>query len=88
MTTRRCRSVGTRRRTWRGRSTCRAPPVVPDTFKDEAEVVATGHLDGDTLVVDHIMAKCPSKYEAKPELGAAVDGGVAAMDLDADGASN
>ena len=50
--------------------------------------MATGHLDGDTLVVDHIMAKCPSKYEAKPELGAAVDGGVAAMDLDADGASN
>ena len=57
--------------------------IVPDTFKDKAEVVATGHLDGDTLVVDHIMAKCPSKYEAKPKLGAAVDGGVAAMDQDA-----
>ena len=51
------------------------------------EVVATGHLDGDKLVVDHIMAKCPSKYEAKPELGAAVDGGVA-IDAEADGASN
>ena len=60
--------------------------IVPDTFQDESEVVATGHLEGDKLVVDHIMAKCPSKYEAKPELGAAVDGGVA--NSPADGASN
>ena len=47
--------------------------VVPDTFKEDAEVVVSGHLDGHTLIVEPngIMAKCPSKYEAKPTLGAA-----------------
>ncbi len=50
--------------------------VVPDTFQQDAEVVASGHLEGHTLIVEPngIMAKCPSKYEAKPTLGAAVDG--------------
>jgi cytochrome c-type biogenesis protein CcmE len=41
--------------------------LVPDTFKDGAEVVATGGLmPDDTLAVigDGIMAKCPSKYKA------------------------
>jgi len=62
--------------------------VVPDTFQDEAEVVVSGRLEGRTLIVepDGIMAKCPSKYEAKPTLGAAVDGG--ALVGDVDGASN
>ena len=48
--------------------------VVPDTFKEDAEVVASGHLEGHTLIVEPngIMAKCPSKYEPKPTLGAAV----------------
>ena len=45
--------------------------VVPDTFKEDAEVVVSGHLNGHTLIVEPngIMAKCPSKYEAKPTLG-------------------
>ena len=41
---------------------------VPDNFKDGAEVVIKGKLDGDAFHVnprDGIMAKCPSKYEAK-----------------------
>ena len=44
--------------------------IVPDTFKNDAEVVITGRLDGITFHVepDGIMAKCPSKYEAKPTI--------------------
>ena len=41
--------------------------LVPDTFKDGAEVVAKGTLTADnqlSVVPDGIMAKCPSKYEA------------------------
>jgi cytochrome c-type biogenesis protein CcmE len=39
--------------------------VVPDTFKDEAEVVVKGTLDesGFTVAPNGVMAKCPSKYE-------------------------
>jgi cytochrome c-type biogenesis protein CcmE len=39
--------------------------VVPDTFKDEAEVVLKGQLSGTTFhtVPNGVMAKCPSKYE-------------------------
>jgi cytochrome c-type biogenesis protein CcmE len=42
--------------------------VVPDTFKSEAEVVIKGTLGHDGFVVDPngVMAKCPSKYDAKP----------------------
>lgn len=43
--------------------------VVPDTFKDEAEVVVKGRLGADGIIHverDGIMAKCPSKYEAAP----------------------
>ena len=49
--------------------------IVPDTFKNDAEVVVTGRLEGDTFFVepDGIMAKCPSKYEAKPTVGNAAD---------------
>ena len=45
--------------------------IVPDTFDNHAEVVATGRLDGDTFYVDRdgIMAKCPSKYEQKAAPG-------------------
>jgi cytochrome c-type biogenesis protein CcmE len=42
--------------------------VLPDTFKDEAEVVLKGRLIGDAnFAVDPngVMAKCPSKYEEK-----------------------
>jgi len=38
----------------------------PDMFKDGAEVVVEGRLqDGAVFVADNVMAKCPSKFEAK-----------------------
>ena len=42
--------------------------VVPDTFKNDAEVVLKGTLspDGFHVAPNGVMAKCPSKYEAKP----------------------
>jgi cytochrome c-type biogenesis protein CcmE len=42
--------------------------VVPDTFKDGAEVVLKGRLTADGFAVerDGVMAKCPSKYDASP----------------------
>ena len=38
--------------------------IVPDTFKNESEVVLKGKLQGDQFAVepDGVMAKCPSKY--------------------------
>lgn len=41
--------------------------VVPDTFKQDSEVVLKGTLKGDGFHVDPngVMAKCPSKYEPK-----------------------
>jgi cytochrome c-type biogenesis protein CcmE len=48
--------------------------VVPDTFKDDAEVVLKGTLaaDGFSVAPNGVMAKCPSKYE--PKAGAASSG--------------
>jgi cytochrome c-type biogenesis protein CcmE len=45
--------------------------VVPDTFKDDAEVVLTGELHQDgSFHATEMTAKCPSKYEeAPPTLG-------------------
>jgi cytochrome c-type biogenesis protein CcmE len=45
--------------------------IVPDTFKDEAEVVLKGALtqDGFHVQEDGVMAKCPSKYEPKAGAG-------------------
>jgi cytochrome c-type biogenesis protein CcmE len=45
--------------------------IVPDTFKDEAEVVLKGTLtqQGFQVEPNGVMAKCPSKYEAKPGSG-------------------
>jgi len=38
----------------------------PDMFNDGAEVVIEGHLDPSAVfVADNVMAKCPSKFEAK-----------------------
>ena len=47
--------------------------VVPDTFKDGSEVVIKGMLspDGFHVSPDGVMAKCPSKYEAKGPAGTA-----------------
>ncbi|HEY2905273.1 MAG TPA: cytochrome c maturation protein CcmE [Vicinamibacterales bacterium] len=41
--------------------------IVPDTFKDEAEVVLKGQLTatGFRTEANGVMAKCPSKYVAK-----------------------
>ena len=48
--------------------------IVPDTFKDDAEVVLKGTLSPEGFKVDPngVMAKCPSKYE--PKAGAAQPG--------------
>ena len=45
--------------------------VVPDTFKDGSEVVIKGVLANDGFHVEPngVMAKCPSKYEAKGPAG-------------------
>jgi cytochrome c-type biogenesis protein CcmE len=42
--------------------------IVPDTFKDEAEVVLRGKLTPTGFHTDPngVVAKCPSKYEGKP----------------------
>jgi len=41
--------------------------VVPDNFKNGAEVVLKGQLHGDAFAVENngVMAKCPSKYNAQ-----------------------
>lgn len=43
--------------------------IVPDTFKDEAEVVVEGRLDpaGTHFFATTVLAKCPSKYEGQAE---------------------
>ena len=45
--------------------------VVPDTFKNDAEVVLKGTLtaEGFTVVPNGVMAKCPSKYEPQSAAG-------------------
>ena len=43
---------------------------VPDLFKDGAEIVVEGHLAEGVFLADRMMAKCPSKYEAREEPGA------------------
>jgi cytochrome c-type biogenesis protein CcmE len=41
--------------------------VVPDTFKNDSEVVLKGqlHPDGFSVEPNGVMAKCPSKYNAQ-----------------------
>ena len=41
--------------------------IVPDTFKNDAEVVVSGQLSAAGFAVEPngVMAKCPSKYQAK-----------------------
>jgi cytochrome c-type biogenesis protein CcmE len=47
--------------------TVRHKGIVPDTFKDGAEVVADGQVDvdGEAFTASDLIAKCPSKYEDK-----------------------
>lgn len=41
--------------------------VLPDTFSDEAEVVALGTLESpDRFVAVEVVAKCPSRYDEQP----------------------
>jgi cytochrome c-type biogenesis protein CcmE len=40
--------------------------VVPDTFKNDSEVVLTGVLTKDGFMADEMTAKCPSKYDEAP----------------------
>ncbi len=40
---------------------------LPDTFRDDAQALADGHLNADgSFNANKIQAKCASKYEAKP----------------------
>ena len=43
--------------------------VVPDTFKDGAEIVVRGQLGPDGFASTWMTAKCPSKYEATGPTG-------------------
>lgn len=46
--------------------TVRYTGVVPDTFKDDAEVIVAGILDPSGIfTASELIAKCPSKYEAE-----------------------
>jgi cytochrome c-type biogenesis protein CcmE len=38
---------------------------IPDLFKEGAEVVVEGRFENGLFLADRLMAKCPSKYEAK-----------------------
>lgn len=45
--------------------TVRFNGIVPDTFKEDNEVIVTGKLGEDgTFQATDLLAKCPSKYEA------------------------
>jgi cytochrome c-type biogenesis protein CcmE len=49
-----------------GKRLIRYHGIVPDTFKDEADVVLEGVTGQDGMfVADTLLAKCPSKYEGK-----------------------
>ncbi len=46
--------------------TVRYTGIVPDNFKDDAEVIVTGTLGSDGVFTGtEVLAKCPSKYEAE-----------------------
>ncbi len=58
--------------------------IVPDTFKNDSEVVLTGRLSPEGFHATEMTAKCPSKYDAatlggsakgQPNLGAGQTGG-------------
>jgi cytochrome c-type biogenesis protein CcmE len=50
--------------------------ILPDTFKEDSEVVLKGTLgpDGLHVVPDGVIAKCPSKYEEKSATGTSLTG--------------
>jgi cytochrome c-type biogenesis protein CcmE len=61
-------TTGSRSRATARSSSATYTGVVPDTFKSDSEVVLKGTLsrEGFTVQPNGVMAKCPSKYEAKP----------------------
>ena len=40
---------------------------VPDTFKDQSEIVVVGTLRGGSIEAEQLLAKCATKYEADPQ---------------------
>lgn len=46
--------------------------VVPDTFKEGAEVVLKGKFEGASFQTSEVMAKCPSKYAQAGEAQSAM----------------
>jgi cytochrome c-type biogenesis protein CcmE len=38
--------------------------IVPDTFKDDAQVVVTGTYSNGVFSASEMLAKCPSKYSS------------------------
>jgi cytochrome c-type biogenesis protein CcmE len=46
--------------------------IVPDTFKDNSEIVVTGHLTPEGFMASDMTAKCPSKYEETPTVPSTV----------------
>ena len=49
-----------------GQRSVRYKGIVPDTFKDDADVVLEGRVGPDgTFHAEVLLAKCPSKYEGK-----------------------
>jgi cytochrome c-type biogenesis protein CcmE len=50
--------------------------ILPDTFKEDSEVVLKGTLgpDGFHVNPDGVIAKCPSKYEEKGVTGTSLTG--------------
>jgi cytochrome c-type biogenesis protein CcmE len=38
---------------------------LPDTFKDNSEVIARGEYGGGSFEATEVLAKCPSKFKAK-----------------------
>jgi cytochrome c-type biogenesis protein CcmE len=44
--------------------------VIPDAFKDDANVVLEGRLDANgTFEANNLLVKCPSKYQARTDEG-------------------
>ena len=37
--------------------------TMPDTFKEDMDVIVAGRMDGDTFVATEVMTQCASKYQ-------------------------
>lgn len=43
----------------------RTDRALPDAFKEESDVIARGHFNGELLVAEEVLAKCPSKFKTR-----------------------